>query len=125
MANEIPFNNNATQRERRKIIEETSSYHQFALSDEGPGGRFANQEKKSTTGAAPIPTYPALPANSPWHRDLVPPEPPLDIDVNAVEPVGTEAEIERSLSGPLAPDAETSSCPATVEDRPAHPLRRI
>jgi hypothetical protein len=64
----------------------------------GPGGRFARLTPAAVTGATPIPQVPRLPASSPWSSgDPVGPEPPLGLDVNAVEPVGIAPEIEASL----------------------------
>jgi hypothetical protein len=55
------------------------------------GGRFA-KPRPMVSGEVP-----EQPATSPWSRDPVGREPPLGIDVNAVEPVGEAHEIEASL----------------------------
>jgi hypothetical protein len=65
------------------------------------GGRFARPKPTVTSGAggagSAVPKQPAT--TSPWARHWVPPtEPPLGIDVNAMEPVGTAAEVGRSLA---------------------------
>jgi hypothetical protein len=93
------------QRERREVIEndrrlrqpegKPDTYFSRALADAGLelGGRFGALAKPVVTGTAP---YPMLPASSPWSVDPVPTEPPLGFSVDAREPVGTAAEIERS-----------------------------
>jgi len=42
------------------------------------GGRFAKVRTTVITGTDPIPRYPQMPAGSPWARDLVGQEPPID-----------------------------------------------
>jgi hypothetical protein len=91
------------QRTRRETLEndrrvragQTMFGRAQADADAEYGGRFAALSKPVVVGSGP--TYPQLPASSSWSHDPVPPEPPLGIDVNAVEPVGTSAEIGRSL----------------------------
>jgi len=41
------------------------------------GGRFKNE-----FAARVVPTYPPQPADSPWHHDAVPTEPPLGIAID-------------------------------------------
>ena len=89
---DLPFNNDATQAERRRILEndrKASTYSRVAQSEaeDLAGGRYAAMGKPSVTGSTPAIRYPAQPPNSPWHHDPLPPEPPLGIDVNAMEPV--------------------------------------
>jgi hypothetical protein len=43
------------------------------------GGRF--RKPGTVVGNSPV-SYPAQPPTSPWHEDLVPPEPPLGYSVN-------------------------------------------
>ena len=87
------------------------------------GGRFARIEATRVTG---VPAVPALPPLSPWSRDPVPPEQPLGQDVNAMEPVGTAPEIERSihaLGGPAlaAPVAASPAVTVETERGPLNP----
>jgi hypothetical protein len=87
--------NDSSQAERRQILKDT--LHGRALAEQDMvGGRFAAREKSTVVGAGQV-AYPQLPETSPWHHDPVPDEPPIGIDVNAVEPTGTHAEIEQSL----------------------------
>jgi hypothetical protein len=88
------------------------------------GGRFA--QDRIVSGAEPSTDYPRRPF-SPWTND--PPEAPLGIDVNYVQPCGTEAEIERSLaslecapSGRFPPDVNVGTIPSAAPPRP-NPLR--
>src|SRR5262249_61012382 len=66
-----------------------------ALEAEQPAGRYREITKQKVVGASAGP-YPR--AAGPWHNNpdnAV--EPPLGVDLNAVEPVGTPAEIKASL----------------------------
>jgi hypothetical protein len=73
-----------------------TTYHQLAGVDQELGGRFAKADV--VAGAEPAVHYPAQPALSPWSGSADPGlEPPTGIDINALEPVGTPAEIARSL----------------------------
>jgi len=62
-------------------------------------GRFKKVTETRVTG---VPQYPQQPASSPFAGDPVPPEPPLGIDVNAIEAVGTPVEVEKSIVGGMA-----------------------
>lgn len=57
-------------------------------------GRFKKQVESPVTA---IPQVPMQPASSYWHDNPVPSEPPLGFDVNAMTPIGTAAEVERSI----------------------------
>jgi len=88
---------NASPQSERRAVLKAGTYHQFATSEaDAVGGRYAAQSKARVVGSASF-EYPALPVSSPWANDPVPPEAPLGVDINAVEPVGTHAEIEHSL----------------------------
>jgi hypothetical protein len=65
------------------------------------GGRYERLSKPTFTGSTPGWVPPRAHGDNQWTQDdPVPDEPPLGIDVNAVEPVGTESEIEASLAEP-------------------------
>ena len=89
------MNNNADEishAERRRIMAEERrmrTYHGHAqhTDEDIYGGRFAKVNTTSVVGASPI-SYPTQPANSPWHHDPCPTEPPLGYSVDAQEPVG-------------------------------------
>lgn len=100
---------------RNDQADEASSYADHT-SDER-GGRFAAKETPfSVTGIAPMPKIPAQPPHSPWAGpDLVGDEPPLGIDVNALEPVGTPVEIEASLAASLEAPTSAASWADGVE----------
>jgi hypothetical protein len=84
-----------SQAERRKILQEdrerlsTLLDHARSSVDDTHGGRFAAASPNRTVvGTSPI-SYPRLPADNPSNQAmLVPDEPPLGIDINAMEPVG-------------------------------------
>jgi hypothetical protein len=73
----------------------TTTLHSLtALASPEPGGRFA--KANYVAGSEPCVQYPA--AAGPWAGGTrVPDEPPLGFSVDAMEPVGTAAEIEASL----------------------------
>jgi hypothetical protein len=70
-----------------------------ADADLGAQGRFKKETMTKVTG---VPRYPQQPTNSPWHDNPVPYDAVTDqlgFAVNAIEPVGTEKEIQSSLGG--------------------------
>jgi hypothetical protein len=100
---------NEEQKEPLHVLRDTSTYHQRAQweADQEHGGRFKELGEARVTG---VPEYPAQPPTSPWAGpDLVPPEPPLGFDVNALEPVGTPIEVAQSLAGQMAPTTDAPS----------------
>jgi hypothetical protein len=87
--------NDARVREQGK--ERGSTFAQFAESEATEiHGRFAGREKSVVVGSQPNAgaVYPAGPT---WSQDVAPPEPPLGVDVNAVDAVGTFSEVQQSL----------------------------
>jgi hypothetical protein len=105
----------ASQSERRAILRNeraAGTYHQFAAAEaDAIGGRFAARERSAVTTT---PQYPDLPESS-WVNQAaaVPPEEPLGVDINAVEPTGTPAEIERI--GDVHSDGVGELLPDTVD----------
>jgi hypothetical protein len=88
------------QKERREVLKndraEPTTFHQLANLDTSPGGRF--NPGGYVSGSEAIVQYPPLPASSPWSGEgpQVPDEGPTNIDINAQEPTGTFAEVQRS-----------------------------
>ena len=116
-----PYENEISQRERREVIRnDRTTYLDFAQADAdlAASGRFA---ATVATPVAGVPRYPALPASSPWASDPVPSEPPLGHCVDAMEPIGTDAEIERAAQL-LAGEAEPA--PALERGVRANQFRR-
>jgi hypothetical protein len=95
------------------------------LHDPPAGGRFAKADY--IVGEEQVPTYPAGPA---WGRDHSGIEPPLNLDINALEPCGEPFEVQRSiaqLGGSIAAPAISipdGSATATVSSSPAAAERR-
>jgi hypothetical protein len=90
--------NETDQRERREVLrKDTYLARAQAEAEAEVGGRFKRLTPTTIVGATPVPSYPSQPSSSPYHSDPVPPEPPLGIDVNSIEPVGTPVEIEKSI----------------------------
>ena len=90
------------QRERRETLlndlrvrEQGTAFAQFAQAEASEvGGRFKSVNQTIVVGDTPTPPYPA----AAYHQhDPTPDEPPLNIDVNATEPVGTASEIQASI----------------------------
>ena len=86
-----------SQKEKREVlrndrrVREAATYHSVAQAsvDDERGGRYATEGSKQTViGASPI-LYPTQPANSPWHHDPVPDEPPLGYAIDEMEPSPT------------------------------------
>ena len=81
-------------RNDRLVREQATTFHQFAAVEaEEIRGRFGSTEKATVIGSTPAPDYPA----AYQQRDPVPTEPPLGVDVNALEPTGELHEIRQSL----------------------------
>jgi hypothetical protein len=84
-----------------------------AEADENRGGRFAALAQATVIGTSPQVQYPRGPN---WTADPVPPEAPLGFEVDAIEPVGTANEIERSLRQPAAA-VEAASVGSPIRER--------
>ena len=74
-----------SQREKREVLRDCYLSRAEADADLEAQGRF---KKQSPTMIVGTPQYPKQPANSPWHSDPVPPEPPLEIDLDFVGELG-------------------------------------
>jgi hypothetical protein len=100
-------------------------------------GRFARPA--TIVGTTHAPSYPQLPASSPWSQPDGPPEPPLGFSVEEVPLVGEAFEIERSLrasidagsggdlhpampSSPLTSTASENNGDGGIGDAPTSPL---
>ena len=87
------------QADRREYLENEkrlrgTTLSQFAQSDAAEDrGRFTAHEKSTVIGADATPKYPA----AFQQRDPVPNEEPLGVDINAIEPTGTPAEVQASI----------------------------
>ena len=80
----------------QRVRDQGTTFHQAAISEANENrGRFAATNKETVVGSMPVVNYPAAPN---WAPDPVPPEPPLNVDIDAQEPVGTEAEIAASIA---------------------------
>jgi hypothetical protein len=109
-----PFNNSATQAEKKQVLRDTMHTRAMAEFSLEHAGRHAKQNTVIGTGA---PNYPAGPA---WSVDPTGVEPPLGVDVNAVEPCGESFEVARSLGAPALadlPSAPSSAEGAALTDR--------
>jgi hypothetical protein len=89
-----------------------STFSQFAEADAATSlGRFNAISSPQVVGAQAAPKYEGAPN---WAHDPTGIEPPLNFDVNALEPTGEIAEVKASLE-PLGP----STFPAQEETRSA------
>jgi hypothetical protein len=117
-----PFINDAPQSVRRAVTENDRRVHKATYyahaASEAAGGRFARQTQSMTVGSRPLVEYPVLPASSPWHRDPVPAEEPLNVDLSIAPIVGEVFEVEKSLAE--SPSGEGIKDPPTSppDDQP-------
>jgi hypothetical protein len=116
------FRNSASQAERRRMLElerASTLLEQAKLSETLDSVRM----KSTVTGTAPTVDYPA--GSGPWSGNywLDGPEPPLGYAINEQEPVGTPAEVARSLEELAGAQAPTSLLVSgdVVEDPSSHP----
>lgn len=97
------MNDEISMADKRRILaeQEISSYraHAQANADFDLGGRFALVQKPANViGSGPV-SYPTLPQDAPSNQlAMMPDEPPLGIDINAMDPVGEVFEQEASRS---------------------------
>jgi hypothetical protein len=114
-----------SQAEKKQILNDTYLSRAQADAELEGQGRFKKEVQTRVTG---VPSYPSLPASSPWSKGLdevTGSELPIGFDVNAQEPVGEVHEIQSSLGGPtMAPSG--SAPPPAVETSVGPPsfLRR-
>ena len=85
----------------REQARQGSTYKAFADADAELPGRFQSIAAAHVVGSTPIPKYPELPANSPFHHDPVPNEPPLGLTNPAIEP-STDLSAVEHLGAPAA-----------------------
>jgi hypothetical protein len=110
------FNNDSNQVERKRVERDTYLSRAQAEADQD-GGRF---KKEITTTVNAVPTYPPLPASSPWASGFDQNvEPALGFAVDEMPAVGNPNEIQASST--LTPP-EVHALPAAVEDRVGEPV---
>ena len=119
MSETRPYDNSATQDERKAIVRNDTYFSRQSNAVDDAGGRYAKLTPNILTGQTQ--QVPRLPENSPWHHDPVPATQPLGFSVDAMEPVGTQAEIEASIEPALEPN-NSSALPADVADRAGEPV---
>jgi hypothetical protein len=95
-----PFNNNADQQTRQQVERDTYLSRAEADADLTSQGRF---KKETTTRVTGVPTYPSLPASSPWSEGFDQSvEPALGFAVDEMPATGTPAEVQSSLDAAAA-----------------------
>jgi hypothetical protein len=103
---------------RKKAEGSTFFQHAIASANDEAGARYAKQNPTAVVGANPI-AYPQLPEGSPWARQW--PEGPdeFGVEIDAMEPVGSDKEIEeaaeilRSRSATPLADDDPAAVPGT------------
>jgi len=95
----------------KRVQKDASTFLSHTHSEDS--GRFA---KPQTVIGLDSVQYPTLPENS-WTNDPTPTEPPLGIDVNAMEPVGEEFEVAASLE--CLERAAQEASPQSLDAKPA------
>jgi hypothetical protein len=117
------FQNSASQAERRRMLQQdqASTFERARVSE----AIDSERSKSAVSGTKPVVDYLPIPSG-PWSAGYwanVPDEPPLGYAINEQEPVGTPAEVERSLqdlAGAQAPTLPLASGDV-VEDGSSHP----
>jgi hypothetical protein len=111
-----------SQREKREIIKDTFFSRAQAEADM-VGGRWKKQTETHVTGT---PQYPRQPSNSPWHSDPVPPEEPLQIDLEFVGVLGGEspAPVVSASTVETANATDRGGSPTALTDPPLFRRRR-
>jgi hypothetical protein len=109
------FDNQASQAERREVLRNDTYFARQSNTVDDAGGRYAKLTPSNVIGSATSPQYPQQPENSPWHHDPVAATEPLGFSVDAMEPVGTHAEVQASIEPALIPQVAAS--PTTEVDR--------
>jgi hypothetical protein len=105
------FQNSSSQAERRRVLElerATTLLEQAKISE----ALDSQRSKSLVVGTEQAVQYPA--GSGPWSPGYwanVPDEPPLGYAINEQEPVGTPAEVARSLQDLAAPTAPAPSEP--------------
>ena len=105
-----PYDNSATQDERKTILRNDSYFARQQNTTDDAGGRFSKLTPSNVIGAAPSPQYPSLPPSSPWASGFDQNvEPPLGY---AVDEMPTQEIQTPTLNSPVV-----NAPPAAVEDR--------
>ena len=91
----------------REQAQQGTTYKAFADADVELPGRFQSIAAAHVVGSTPTPKYPELPADSPFHHDPVPNEPPLSAYDNPAlnDPADV---VTASADSSVAPPAEAT-----------------
>jgi hypothetical protein len=109
------YQDDISQAERRAVLKsdrDARTYFERAQIDDGVAGRWAKPQATVITSGH---QYPAASAS---HADSSPPEPPLGFAIDEQEPVGTAAEVERSIAEIERRSAGFASLPAAAPEGP-------
>ncbi len=95
----------------KKLRNQGSTFSKFAESEATtPLGRFSAISSPVVVGSTPLPKYEGAPN---WSPDPTGPEPPLNADVNALEPTGEPHELKASVEPePLEPPLSAQAPPS-------------
>jgi hypothetical protein len=121
MTGNTPYHNNSPQSVRRAIAKNDRRVHanRSTYGDhthDDSGGRYLKQTPSTVIGSEPI-AYPRLPENS-WANQgaVVPPEPPLGVAIDQMEPTGEFYEVQASLRAAGMNNTEPSTDSPTSGD---------
>lgn len=89
-----------TQQEKLGALRNDTNFSWQQNTVDDVGGRYSKVTPTSLTGSDASPQMPKLPASSPWSdpANWGPPEPSLGFSIDEMQPTGTPAEVEKSLS---------------------------
>jgi hypothetical protein len=97
-----------TQAEKKQILKDSYFARAQANADLEAQGRFKKETATKVTG---VPTYPPMPANSPWHHDPVPATEPLGFDIEFVGELGGASPVLPCAVESATPDREGPDTP--------------
>jgi len=99
-----------------------TTYHSLAGVDAALEGTGRFKSEAIITGRDPSVSYPRLPEGSPWSGSGdVALQPPLGVEIDQQEPVGTAQEIERSIEALSTPPTVASVLSDEMATLPADP----
>ena len=102
-----PYDNSATQAEKRQILKDTYLNRAAADADLTSQGRFKRETATRVTG---VPVYSSLPESSPWSNGFdTNVEPVLGFSVDEMPAVGTPNETQSTLAPNLATEVASPS----------------
>ena len=112
MSETRPYDNSATQAEKREVLRDTYLNRAAADADLAAQGRFKRETATRVTG---VPVYPSLPASSPWSNGF-------DTNVEPVLGFAVDEMPANEIQAPALNSPVVNALPAAVEDHAGEPV---